>query len=87
MAVGFVFAATFLLYRKALSIGMDGTVFAGGGGGDEKGAGSGRELGGFPVYVCVAVVAFTGVVVGDVPSHFIVVGGGLAGLVEWALSY
>ncbi|KAJ1554202.1 hypothetical protein HK405_005731 [Cladochytrium tenue] len=78
VAVGLVFAATFLLWQKALAVGPGDVRL------DAGSAAAG--LGQFPFYVAVAAVAFVLVEHLRVPPPLVVIAGGLVGLAEWGVT-
>ncbi|KAJ3168391.1 hypothetical protein HK101_011650 [Irineochytrium annulatum] len=70
VAIGLVYAATFLLWRQSIVVGGDGT----------------SNLGGFPFYVGVVAVSYGLVEFYKAPSPLVVLLGGLVGFVEYLAS-
>ncbi|KAJ1547813.1 hypothetical protein HK405_004871 [Cladochytrium tenue] len=79
VAVGLVFAATFLLWQKALAVGPGDVRL-------DAGVGAASGLGQFPFYVAVAAVAFVLVEHMRALPPLIVIAGGLVGLAEWGVT-
>lgn len=71
-AVGLVFVATYLLMEQALSIADDGATLGP------------IPLGESPLYVALMGVSFVMVGLMKVPSQYMIIVGGLVGLLDWA---
>ncbi|KAI9347813.1 chromate transporter-domain-containing protein [Zopfochytrium polystomum] len=79
VAVGLVFSAVFLLWQKSLSITADNKPFPSSDNAD-------RALGNFPFYVAVTAVAFVAIEHIKVPPPFVVIAGGVVGVLEWLVA-